>query len=57
VKVEIANYYYQWQILIPGGKRKAKMNFKVSVKTPLGTEEKATLKGNAGMVRLRGSAR
>jgi hypothetical protein len=42
-RVEIANYYYQWQILKPSGKRKAKKNFTVSVKTPKGTEEKATL--------------
>jgi hypothetical protein len=33
-KVEIVNYYYQWQILKPSGKRKAKENFTVSVKTP-----------------------
>jgi hypothetical protein len=33
-KAEIVNYYYQWQILKPRGKRKAKRIFTVSVKTP-----------------------
>jgi hypothetical protein len=40
--------------LKPSGKRKAKSSFTVSVKTPKGTEEKATLKGTSGMARLRG---
>jgi hypothetical protein len=31
---------YQWQILNPSGKRKAKKNFTVSVKTPNGTGER-----------------
>jgi hypothetical protein len=39
----------------PSGKRKAKRNFTDSVKTPKGTEEKATSKGTTGMLRLRGS--
>jgi DnaJ-class molecular chaperone len=39
------------------GKKEAEKNFTVSVKTPNGTEEKATLKGTAGMARLRGSVR
>jgi hypothetical protein len=55
-KAEIVNYYYQWQILKPSGKRKAKTNFTVSVETPNGTEEESTLKGTTGGVRLRGSA-
>jgi hypothetical protein len=42
--VEIINYYYQWQILKPSGKRRAKRRFTVCVKTPKGTEEAATLK-------------
>jgi hypothetical protein len=41
----------------PTGKRKAKRSFTVSVKTPKGTQERATLKGTRGMARLRGSAR
>jgi hypothetical protein len=41
-KAEIVNYYYQWQILKPSGKRKAKRSFRVSVKTPKGIEEKVT---------------
>jgi hypothetical protein len=44
MKAEIVNYYYQWQILNPIGKRKAKRSFTVSVKTPNGTENKATLR-------------
>jgi hypothetical protein len=55
-KIEIDNYYYQWQILKSSGKRKAKRNFTVFVKTPKGTEEKATLKGTTGIARLRVSA-
>jgi hypothetical protein len=43
--------------LKPSGKRKAKRSFTVCVKTPKGTEEKATLKGTMGMASLRGSAR
>lgn len=49
------------QLLLPvanlkfRGKRKEKRNLKLSVKTPTGTGEKATLKGTAGMNRLRGS--
>jgi hypothetical protein len=54
---EIVNYYYQWQILKPSGKRKAKRSFTVPVKNPSGIEDKATLKGLTGMARLRGSAR
>jgi hypothetical protein len=46
-----------WQISKPSGKRKARKNFTVFVKTPNGTREKTTLKGATGMVRLRGSAR
>jgi hypothetical protein len=49
--------YYQWQTLKPSGKRKAKGSFTVSVKTPKGTEQKATLKRTTGMSRLGGSAR
>jgi hypothetical protein len=56
-KVETVNYYYQWQILEPSGKRKTKKSFTVSVKTPKGTEERATLKGTTGRARLRDSAR
>jgi hypothetical protein len=56
-KAEIVNYYYQWQILKPSGKRKAKRSFKFSVKTANWTEEKATMEGATGMTRLRGSAR
>jgi hypothetical protein len=41
----------------PSGKRKAKKNFTVFVKTPNGREEKATSKGTTGMARFRGSAR
>jgi hypothetical protein len=55
-KAEIFNYYNQWQILKPSGKRKAKRSFTLSVKTPNGTEDKTTLKGTRGMARLRGSA-
>jgi hypothetical protein len=51
-EVEIANYYYQWQILKPSGKRKARKNFTVFLKTLNGTEEKTTLKGSTGMARL-----
>jgi ABC-type uncharacterized transport system ATPase component len=54
---KVVNYYYQWQILKPSGKRKKKRCFRVTVKTLKGTEEKATLKGTTGMARLRGSAR
>jgi hypothetical protein len=54
-KAEIVSYYYQWQILKPNGKRKAKRSFTVSVKTPKGTEEKATLKGTTGAAPLQGS--
>jgi hypothetical protein len=53
---ETVNYYYQWQILKPFGKRKAKRSFKVSVKKPNGTEDKTTLKCTTGMSRLHGSA-
>jgi hypothetical protein len=42
MKTEIVNYYYQRQNLKPSGKSKAKRSFTVSVKTPNGTEEKAT---------------
>jgi hypothetical protein len=56
-KVEMAKYYYQWQILKPTGKRKAKMNFTMFAKTPNGIEEEDTLKGTTGIARLRGSAR
>jgi hypothetical protein len=35
----------------------AKRSFAVSVKTPKGTEEKATLKGTTGMACLYGSTR
>jgi hypothetical protein len=56
-EAEIVNYYYQWQSLYPSGKRKAKKNFTVSVKTPNGIKGKANLKGTTGMARLRGSAR
>jgi hypothetical protein len=42
MKAEIVNYYYQWQILKPSGKRWAKRRSTVSVKTPNGTEKKAT---------------
>jgi hypothetical protein len=55
-KADSVNYYYQWQILEPSGKRKAKRSFTVSVRTPYGTEDKTTLKGATGMARLRGSA-
>jgi hypothetical protein len=53
-KAEIVNY--QWHILKPIGKRKAKRSFTISVKTPNGTEDKTTLKGTTRMARLRGSA-
>jgi hypothetical protein len=33
-KVEIVNYYYQWKIVKPTGKRKAKKNFTVCDKIP-----------------------
>jgi hypothetical protein len=56
-KAEVVSYYYQCQFFRPSGKRKAKRSFTVSVKTPKGTEEKATLKGITGMARVRGSAR
>jgi hypothetical protein len=56
-KAEIGKYYYQWQILKPNGKRRAKMSLKMSVKTRKETKEKATLKGTTGMAGLRGSAR
>jgi hypothetical protein len=56
-KAEMVNYCYQWHILKPNGKRKAKKSITVSVKTPKGTEEKATLKGTTGMARFHGSAR
>jgi hypothetical protein len=56
-KVEIVNYYYEWQILKPNGESKAKKYFRVLVKTPNGTEEKDTVKGPTGQDRLRGSAR
>jgi ribonuclease HI len=39
-EADIVNYYYQWQILKPRGKRSEKRSFAVSVKTPKGTEEK-----------------
>jgi hypothetical protein len=51
------NYYYQWQISKPSGKRKARKNFTVFVKKPNGEGEKTTLKGTTGMARLRGSTR
>jgi hypothetical protein len=53
-KVDIAHYYYQWQILKPSGKRKAKKNFTFFVKTPNGTGENDTSKDTIGMARLRG---
>jgi hypothetical protein len=56
-KGKIIKYYYQWQILKSSGKRKAKRSFTISVKTPKGTKEKATLKGTTGMARLRSSSR
>jgi hypothetical protein len=37
--------YYQWHILKPGGKSKAKGSFTIYVKTPNRTEEKSNLKG------------
>jgi hypothetical protein len=36
-------------------KRKAKRSYTVSVKTPKGTEEKASLNGTTEMAHLRGS--
>jgi hypothetical protein len=51
------------QLLLPvvdpktSGKRNAKKNFTVFVKTPNGTKDKDTLKGTRGMARLHGSAR
>jgi hypothetical protein len=45
-KAEIVNYNYRWQ--------RGTSRF---VKTPKGTEEKATFKGAAGMACFRGSAR
>jgi hypothetical protein len=56
-KAEVKDYDYQWQILKPSGKRKAKRSFTVSVKTPKRTVEKATFKDSTVMARLRGSAR
>jgi hypothetical protein len=56
-KVEISNYYYQWQILKLSGKRKAKKNLTVFVKTPNWTAENDTSNDTIGMARLRGSAR
>jgi CxxC motif-containing protein len=56
-KTEVVKNYYQWQILEPSGKRKAKRSFTISVKTPKGIEEKATFKCTTEMARLRGSAR
>jgi hypothetical protein len=56
-KVKIFRCYYQWQILKPSEKRKAKRGFTVSVKTPKGTEKKANLKGTTEIARSRGSAR
>jgi hypothetical protein len=50
--IEIVNYYYQWQILKPSGRRKAKRSFTISVKTPKETDEKAILKGTTGMACL-----
>jgi hypothetical protein len=38
-------------------KKRGKRSFTVSVNTPKGTEEKATLKGTTGMAHFRGSAR
>jgi hypothetical protein len=55
-KVEIVNYYYQWQIVEASGKRQRRTSQFLS-KTPNGTEEKATLKGTIGMARFRGSAK
>jgi ribonuclease HI len=55
-KAEVVNYY-QWQILKPSGKRKAKRSFTVSTRTPKRTEERSTLKGTTGMARLPGSLR
>jgi hypothetical protein len=43
-KTEIVNYYYQWQILKPLRKRKAERSLTISVKSPKGAEEKATLR-------------
>jgi hypothetical protein len=56
-KVQIVYYYHQWQILKPSGTRKARKNFTVSVTTPKGREEKATLKATKGMAELHSSAR
>jgi hypothetical protein len=56
-KVEIVNYSYQWQLLKPSGKRKAKKNFTVFIKTPDGTGENDTLEDIIEMAWLRGSAR
>jgi hypothetical protein len=52
---QIGKYYYWWQILKSNGKWKAKRSFTVSVKTPKGTDEKATLKGTTEMASLRDS--
>jgi hypothetical protein len=38
------------------GKKKAKKSFTVSVKTPKGTEDKATFKGTTGLARFGGFA-
>jgi hypothetical protein len=55
-KVQIANYYPQWQALKPSGKIKSKKNFTVFVKTPNRTGENDTLKDTIRMARLHGSA-
>jgi hypothetical protein len=39
------------------GRGETKRSFTVSLKTPKGTKEKATLKGTTGMAPLRGSSR
>jgi hypothetical protein len=46
------NYYYQWHILKPRGKRRAKRRSTVSVKTPNGKEEEVT----TGIAHFCGSA-
>jgi hypothetical protein len=56
-KAETDNCYYQWQILKPSGKRKAKRRLTISVKAPKESQEKAALKGTTGMALLHGSAR
>jgi hypothetical protein len=46
----VADLKAQWE-------KKENRSFKISVKIPKGTKEKATLKGTTGVARLRGSAR